>query len=281
MLRLTLLSLLLFTFTFSPVQASLPIGAQIEDFTTPPWTDLARVHATWIKVQAFAENQPGILHYHPLAELLAFIRIAHAKGYKVLVSTEGYRSDPLGHLSAYTAFLGALGSADAIEVWNEENNPNEFNGSPQVYATVERAAIRAIPAGVTTIVGALQPQPTEATWAQVIRGLPGSCVGIHYEDFPFHSISQRRADISAFYGARALCFTEVGVLAGKGYSGLSGNFFWATDTDRAAQASTLKAITRSFSGRLLILFNVGFTTHGADPMDGYNLIAPDGSCGYC
>lgn len=284
MFKVTLLSLLLFSLIFSSVQASgSAIGVQIEDFTVVPWQAIAQTHAGWIKVQAFSEDQPGILHYHPLPELLTFIGIAHSKGYKVLVSAEGYRHSPIGHLGAYLTFLGALGSADAIEIWNEENSPGEFNGTPQDYATVERAAIKAIPKGPLTIIGALQPSPTEQEWSNTTRTLPGECVGIHYEDWPFHNLAQRLHQLSAFYGGRSLCFTEVGVLSGKAYSNLSDSFFWAKDTDRTQQAKTLREIVNALlaKGKLVIIFNVGFTTHGADPMDGYNIFDANGVCAYC
>jgi uncharacterized protein YraI len=89
----------------------------------------------------------------------------------------------------------------------------------------------------------------------------------------------------AFGGRVPLCFTEMGYLTPEGYGGLPGGFWWAGDVTLAQQAAWLDqavSIARN-SGRvkLLIVWNVDFTGYGADPMGGYAMIRPDGSCPAC
>lgn len=272
----------------APIWATVSTGAQIEDMNSVPWQDLTTFHL--IKVQAFAENQPGILHYHPVSDLINFIRIAHSSGHNVLVSAEGSRADPLGHLAIYLDFLRVVSKemvkGDYIEIWNEPNSRSEFNGEQNDYARIYRAISNILgTSGVSIIIGAAMPTGTnsktvtsEATWAQVIRSLPG-CVGIHYEDWPFTSLPTRLAQLRAYYPGHQLCFTEVGVLAGD--RPLPDNFAWARGTTVQMQADKLREIVRVFSrmSSVVVIFNVGFTTYGDDPMSGYNIFRP--TCLYC
>ena len=90
---------------------------------------------------------------------------------------------------------------------------------------------------------------------------------------------------SAIGGARPLCFTELGYLTPSGFPPLPGGFAWAGNTSLAQQAQWLAqavALSRG-SGRvrLLIVWNVDFTFYGSDPMAGYAMIRPDGSCPAC
>jgi uncharacterized protein YraI len=89
----------------------------------------------------------------------------------------------------------------------------------------------------------------------------------------------------AFGGARPLCFTEFGYLTPEGFPPLPGAFGWAENVSVAQQATWLdRAVALSGSSgrvRLLIVWNVDFTDYGADPMAGYAIIRPDGSCPAC
>jgi hypothetical protein len=90
---------------------------------------------------------------------------------------------------------------------------------------------------------------------------------------------------NAFGGARSLCFTELGYLTGEGIGPLPAGFAWAGNVTLAQQAAWLDeaaAMARN-SGkiRLMIVWNVDFTNWGADPMAGYAMIRPDGSCPAC
>ncbi len=90
---------------------------------------------------------------------------------------------------------------------------------------------------------------------------------------------------SAFGGARPLCFTELGYLTPQGFPPLPGGFAWAGDVSLAQQAQWLdQAVSLAANSgrvRLLIIWNVDFTNYGADPMGGYAMIRPDGSCPAC
>lgn len=90
---------------------------------------------------------------------------------------------------------------------------------------------------------------------------------------------------SAFRGARPLCFTELGYLTPEGYPPLPGGFAWAQNVTLAQQASWLdQAVSLAANSgkvRLLIVWNVDFTFYGDDPMGGYAMIRPDGSCPAC
>lgn len=89
----------------------------------------------------------------------------------------------------------------------------------------------------------------------------------------------------AFGGSRPLCFTELGYLTPEGFPPLPGGFAWAQNVSLAQQAAWLdRAVTLARNSgrvRLLIVWNVDFTEYGADPMAGYAMIRPDGSCPAC
>ncbi|MEO8610743.1 MAG: hypothetical protein ABI690_22790 [Chloroflexota bacterium] len=89
----------------------------------------------------------------------------------------------------------------------------------------------------------------------------------------------------AFGGRRPLCFTELGYLTPEGLPPLPGAFGWAANVTLGQQASWVdQAVSlagRSGKVRLLIIWNVDFTQYGDDPMAGYAIIRPDGSCPAC
>ncbi|MBZ0290964.1 MAG: SH3 domain-containing protein [Anaerolineae bacterium] len=90
---------------------------------------------------------------------------------------------------------------------------------------------------------------------------------------------------SAVGGARPICFTELGFLSPSGFPPLPGAFAWAGDTSVAEQAQWIDEAVSLAAGsgrvRLLIIWNVDFTNYGSDPMAGYAMIRPDGSCPAC
>ncbi len=90
---------------------------------------------------------------------------------------------------------------------------------------------------------------------------------------------------SAIGGARPICFTELGYLTPEGFPPLPGGFAWAGSVTVAQQAQWLDQAVSLAAGsgrvRLLIIWNVDFTNYGADPMAGYAMIRPDGSCPAC
>ncbi len=129
------------------------------------------------------------------------------------------------------------------------------------------------------------------------------CVGVHYNEgivSPDQTSGDPRGNsgyytryfwgmvntyYNAFRGARPLCFTELGYLTPEGFPPLPGGFAWAQNVTLAQQAAWLdRAIGLAASSgkvRLVIVWNVDFTSYGDDPMGGYAIIRPDGSCPAC
>ncbi len=130
------------------------------------------------------------------------------------------------------------------------------------------------------------------------------CVGVHYNEGivpPTFTSGDPRGNSghytrylptmistysNAFGGRVPLCFTELGYLTPEGYGGLSAGFAWASNVTVAQQAEWVDgAVSYSRNSgrvRLVIIWNIDFTgTSGDDPMGGYALIRPDGSCPAC
>ena len=88
----------------------------------------------------------------------------------------------------------------------------------------------------------------------------------------------------AFNGARPLCFTEMGYLTPEGFGPLSAGFAWGQNVTLAQQAQWLdqavSLASRSGRVRLLIIWNID-TNYDDDPMAGFAIIRPDGSCPAC
>ena len=89
------------------------------------------------------------------------------------------------------------------------------------------------------------------------------------------------------FGGKPVCFTELGYLSGQGYSqAIPANFAWAANTTVAQQAAWLAgaatASAQSGHVRLMIVWNVDFPYFTADdPVGGYAMFRPDGSCPAC
>lgn len=128
------------------------------------------------------------------------------------------------------------------------------------------------------------------------------CVGLHYNEgivppsqvgndprgeyptYYFQSMTQRGY---APFGGKPICYTELGYLSGQGFSDpIPASFAWASNTTVAQQAAWLADAARiaAQSGRvrLMIVWNVDFPMYTAtDPMGGYAMFRPDGSCPSC
>lgn len=93
--------------------------------------------------------------------------------------------------------------------------------------------------------------------------------------------------INLYYGAlgKPVCFTELGYLSGEDYGGLPSRFSWAGGTTVGQHAQWLaEAVSISANSgkvRMVIVFNVDFTTFGDDPQAGYAMIRKNGSCPAC
>lgn len=131
-------------------------------------------------------------------------------------------------------------------------------------------------------------------------GAYADCIGVHYnegiispllnsgdprDNYPTRYFGANLNRAMANFPGEVACFTEIGYLSPEGYGTLPGAFGWAADTSVAEQAQWLgEAIVLSSQlgyVRLFIIFNLNFTSFGADPQGGYGIVRPDGSCPAC
>ncbi len=191
---------------------------------------------------------------------------------------------------------------------------------PGWYTRMLAAAYNAIKGrnpGTLVISGAPAPTGAEGAFGtdrvwnddRYVRGLAAAgaanymdCIGVHYNEGivpPGQRSGDPRGEFftryfwgmvntysGAFGGSRPLCFTELGYLTPEGYGALPGGFAWAANVTVAQQAAWLADAARlaSSSGRvrLMIVWNVDFTGRwGDDPMGGYAIVRPDGTCPAC
>jgi hypothetical protein len=129
------------------------------------------------------------------------------------------------------------------------------------------------------------------------------CLGLHYNEgvlpatansgdprgeFPtyyFQSMTNRGAQ---FFPNTPICYTELGYLSGEGMGApIPASFNWSPDDPvtvaEQAQflASAAAAAAQRGDVRILIVWNINFTRWDTDPMGGYAIIRPDGSCPSC
>lgn len=138
--------------------------------------------------------------------------------------------------------------------------------------------------------------------AQAGAGQYLDCVGLHYNEgiiapsatsgdprggYPTYFFQSMLGRGFAPFGGKPVCFTELGYLSPEGFgTPLPGNFAWAQNTSVAEHAAWLAeaASIAAQSGRvrLMIVWNVDFPFYTADdPMGGYAMFRPDGSCPAC
>lgn len=210
---------------------------------------------------------------------------------------------------------------DAIEVWNEPNLDREWPTgklSPSDYTLMLRYAYQAIKqanSSVAVISAALAPTGAEGAYPgrvinddRFLREMVGAgalnyadCVGVHYNEgiIPPSATSGDPRDgyytryflgiMNTYWnitgGQKPLCFTELGYVTPEGLPPLPDYFAWGSNVTVAQQAAWLAeaAALSSQSGkvRLMIVWNVDFSYYGTDPMAGFAIIRPDGSCPAC
>jgi hypothetical protein len=228
--------------------------------------------------------------------------------------------DYIRSFANYLGDVAALGP-DAIEVWNEPNIDREWPRgqiSGANYTAMLRESYNAIKSrngSVMVISGAPAPTGAEAVFpGQVVnddnflRQMTEAgamnfmdCVGMHYNEgiIPASATSGDPRDnfytrylqsmLNVYWnstgGQKPICITELGYLTPQGYPPLPAFFSWAQNVTVAQQAAWLAeaAAIASQSGRvrLMIVWNVDFTRYDNDPMAGYAIIRPDGSCPAC
>jgi hypothetical protein len=128
------------------------------------------------------------------------------------------------------------------------------------------------------------------------------CVGLHYNEgivapsinsgdprgeYPTYYFSSMLARGYNPFGGKPVCFTELGYLSGQGFStAIPASFGWASNTTVAQHAAWLAeaatAAAQSGKVRLMVVWNVDFPFYTAtDPMGGYAMFRPDGTCPAC
>lgn len=274
---------------------------------------------TWVKKQVrYTQGQdPGsIAGIIADAHAKGFRILLGVVGHTWELNNPGYYEQ----FAAFNGGLAALG-ADALEVWNEPNIDREWpNGqiNPASYTQLLAQTYNAIKANNSnTMVISGAPAPTGyfggcfghgCDDAPFISGMAAAgaanymdCLGIHYNEGivpPSQTSGDPRSEhytryywgmvntyYKAFGGRRPLCFTELGFLSPEGFGPLSPGFAWAGNTTVAQQAAWIdQAVNYSRNSgkvRLLIIWNIDFDYYGDDPMAGYALIRPGGSCPAC
>ena len=177
-------------------------------------------------------------------------------------------------------------------------------------------AIKSANPGVMVISGALAPTGFFGTagctaqgcnddvfmqqMAQAGAGQFMDCLGLHYNEgivspttnsgdprgeYPTYYFSSMLNRGSSLFPGKPVCFTELGYLSPEGLGALPAAFAWASNTSLAQHASWLagaaSAAAQTGRVRLMIVWNVNFQRFDSDPMGGYAIIRPDGSCPAC
>lgn len=129
------------------------------------------------------------------------------------------------------------------------------------------------------------------------------CIGIHYNEgvlpptansgdprgsYPTYFFSSMINRATSAFPGKKICFTEIGYLSGEGMGApIPASFDWtpnnpltvAEQASYLAQAASMAA--QRGDVRLMIVWNINFTRWDTDPMGGYAIIRPDGSCPAC
>jgi hypothetical protein len=216
--------------------------------------------------------------------------------------------------------VAALGP-DAIEVWNEPNIDREWPTgtiSGARYTQLLSAAFTAIKSvnpNIIVISAAPAPTGAEAAFPGAVvnddnfmiqmrdagAGTKMDCLGLHYNEgivsptqssgdprdsYPTRYYSTMLARGSGLFPGMPICWTELGYLSGEGMGApIPSTFAWAGNVTVAQQAQWLAeaATLAAQSGkvRLMIVWNLNFTIWGSDPMGGYAMMRPNGTCPAC
>ncbi len=301
-----------------PGLAGFAYGGHVDSFAHPD--QMAYAGMTWAKRQVhFNWGDPGSVAAGAInqAHGLGFRVLLSVVGNPSDILQPGY-FDEYARFVGEVATLGP-DAIEVWNEMNIDREWPTGHIDPALYTQLLAKAYNAIKSAnpnVTVISGALAPTGAEgafgtaAVWNddRYVRGLAAAgaanymdCLGAHYNEGivgPNQTSGDPRSEYytryfwgmvntywNAFGGARPVCFTELGYLSPEGLGPLPGNFAWGSDTSVAEQAAWLaEAIQLARSSgrvRLVIVWNVDFTQYDADPMAGYAIIRPDGSCPAC
>lgn len=294
-------------------------GGHVDGFSDFAANWMRTAGMTWVKRQvrySAGQDPSSVAGLINDAHARGFRILLGIVGHNNEVNNGGY----FDQYAAFVGGVAGLG-ADAIEIWNEMNIDREWPAGsidPARYTQLLAAsynAIKSVNSNTLVISGAPAPtgffggcSPFGCDDAFYISGMAAAgaasymdCLGIHYNEgivSPNQTSGDPRSEhftryfwgmvntySAAIGGRRPLCFTELGYLSPEGYGALPPNFAWAGGTTVAQHALWLdQAVSLSRNSgkvRLLIVWNVDFTGFGDDPMGGYAIIRPDGSCPAC
>lgn len=296
-------------------------GGHVSDFSGETANWMRHAGMTWVKRQwRYSEGQdPGaVAGWIAQAHGQGFRILVSVVGHAPDLNHTGYEDQFAAFLGGIAA-LGA-DAIEVWNEPNIDREWPAGRISPAAYTTLLQKAYTAIKrANSNTLVISAAPSPTGffggcsgagcddnhfvTGMAQAGAANYMDCIGIHYNEgvLPPNAISgdprgnsghytryyQSMVDVyyNAFGGKRPLCFTELGYLTPEGYGPLSPNFAWGANTTVAQQASWLdmavSMAARSGKVRLFIIWNVDFRNYDDDPMAGFAIIRPDGSCPAC
>jgi len=305
--------------TSSASLAQFSYGGHVESLSDTTFNYMRQAGMTWVKVQvrySFGFSPDGAAGIINTVKGNGFRILLGVVGPRDQLLQEGY----FDNYAAYVGGLAALG-ADAIEVWNEPNIDREWtpgNISAQSYTQLLAKSYNAIKAAnPSTLVISGAPAPTGFFGGcsgvgcddlPFIQGMAAAgatnymdCIGIHYNEGivapnrtegdprnPYYTRyypSMVDTYWRAFGGRKPLCFTELGYLTPQGFGSLPGGFAWAQNVTVAEQAQWLRGVKDSALGdnrvKLMIVWNVDYKQYGDDPMAGFAIVRPDGSCPAC
>ncbi len=305
----------------APVVNAAPVrgfeyGGHVDGFGANAINQMHHAGMTWIKrqVHAFQDYATPINEAHANG----FKILLGVVGEPGAVGDDGYLDQYAQSLAAAAA--AGADAIEVWNEPNIDHEWAAGQISPQRYTEMLRRAYNAIKAANPgTLVISAAPAPTGYFGGcsgagcddkPFIEGMARAgaanymdCIGVHYNEgiLPPSATSGDPRGSSGYYtryfwgmvntysaafnGARKLCFTEFGYLTPEGFPPLPGAFGWAQNVTVAQQASWIdQAVSlagNSGKVRMMIVWNIDFTNYGADPMAGYAIIRPDGSCPAC
>ncbi len=298
----------------------LEIGGQVVHGGIAPAADMKRAGMNWVKLQGHYGDDlaPAISNAHALGFKI-LLSVVGDKGSVMNAGYQSQFAGYMATLASQGAdALEVWNEPNIDREWpNGQVNGNNYAQLLKVVYPAVKAAnnntivISAAPAptgffGGGTCFDARGCDDKPFMESLVAAGAASylDCIGIHYNEaivspreigtdprdnhYTRYYQTMVNTYAGAFQNARPLCFTELGILTGEGYPDLAStapSFGWAGGNTVAEQAQWLAEAVTLAKGtsavRLIIVFNVDFTTYGSDPQAGYAIIRPGGGCPAC
>lgn len=301
--------------TGSAVAGGFEIGGQVTGLFPATRTALNAAKMKWAKMQlSMGQDGTGLIaEAHGAGFKILFSVIGDPQQ----VMNPGYQ-DSYAQYVAGLAAAGADGLEIWNEMNIDREWPvGQINGANYVPLLAKAYnAIKAANPNTLVITGALAPTGffgaagctdqgcNDDVYTQQMAaagaGQYADCIGVHYnegivsptqssgdprDNYPTRYFNTMLSRAIGPFGNKQACFTELGYLSPEGYGALPAGFAWAQNTSIEEQATWLAqaAVQAANSGRvrLMIVFNVDFSTYGTDPQAGYAMIRADGSCPAC